>query len=353
MGAGAGALNGRSEKALDGSGSDGAGAVGQPPAISAAAAAEGGICWLLQAIDKEKSEKEWLAQKFEWLSARYDEKCLEVRHLQEEMDVVRSDLKMAMDVLHPLQAKRSTSATELLRGMQPAVVEKAQGDNASWGSRFSTGSPGFAPDAGATSSTQDISQVRSNLSTPTAMQLSPMQLSHSGSDGSISPTTGTLKERRGLKIGGLQVQDSHKKKLLDEAAHRAAEKEKEKREQEQQQAAVQSQMSLTRTPSSKFPLNTLHTHHEDEGDGAEDVEDAFKQTMIEPQSALLRRRAEDWSTKPSGPLSNAQPMVTAMKSSPVFGAIKHVKTDKVLSLEKEDPDCPCSPKRPGRKQGQF
>merc|ERR1712007_128471 len=59
---------------------------------------------------------------------------------------------------------------------------------------------------------------------------------------------------------------------------------------------------------------------------------------IEPMSALLRRRAEDWSIKPKTPKVIDQ----SGNSSPKEIGPLHVKAEKLQTLGE---DCPCSPKR--------
>jgi len=75
--------------------------------------------WLMSAVDKEKQEKAWLA-------AKYEEKCDDMTALRRELDQLRS-------MLGPAGVSSTSSAAEVrpnspLRGMQPAVMQKALGD---------------------------------------------------------------------------------------------------------------------------------------------------------------------------------------------------------------------------------
>uniref|UniRef100_A0A7S0F826 Uncharacterized protein n=1 Tax=Pyrodinium bahamense TaxID=73915 RepID=A0A7S0F826_9DINO len=113
---------------------------------------EGGMQWLLSVVDKEKQEKEWLAGK-------YDEKCAEVKALQQEIAILRNELNSQRTV-----SMEERQRTPPLRGMAPDVMSKVAGDTASF-----------------------------NMPTPTGG-------SSSSTDPSVSPAGGKLKERRGLKL---------------------------------------------------------------------------------------------------------------------------------------------------------
>eukprot|EP00441_Pelagodinium_beii_P025576 CAMPEP_0197666934 /NCGR_PEP_ID=MMETSP1338-20131121/64506_1 /TAXON_ID=43686 ORGANISM="Pelagodinium beii, Strain RCC1491" /NCGR_SAMPLE_ID=MMETSP1338 /ASSEMBLY_ACC=CAM_ASM_000754 /LENGTH=247 /DNA_ID=CAMNT_0043246071 /DNA_START=39 /DNA_END=782 /DNA_ORIENTATION=- len=75
--------------------------------------------WLMSAIDKEKQEKAWLAVK-------YEEKCDEIASLRQELDQLRPMLSggASSTAAAAVEVRPNTP----LKGMQPAVMQKAFGD---------------------------------------------------------------------------------------------------------------------------------------------------------------------------------------------------------------------------------
>lgn len=124
------------------------------------------LAWLVGAIDMEKREKEWLAGK-------YDEKCVEIRELREELLELRVELNNARAASN--EVSRDSVSRGRSRGMASPVVKKAQGDNASvWDDTTVPGRP--AP-------------IQTQRLAAPALPASP-------------PFTpgGTLKNRRGLQL---------------------------------------------------------------------------------------------------------------------------------------------------------
>jgi len=226
---------------------------------------EGSVQWLVNAVDREKQEKEWLANK-------YDEKCEEVRAMQQEIAGLRAELSN----------QRSTAAAEMqrpaLRGMAPGVVEKAPGDNAVFATANRT--------SNSSSSSTEPPGVTSPGTSPTGMS--------------------RLKERRGLKLS-IETNNQGRSKLTKESVVSPVREEAEETE-------------IRREVSTEVVRRESSSNINHEGS--------------EPMSALLRRRAEDWT-----PIR--MPAADSSANTGKIGNLR-VAADKVESLGE---DCPMSPKR--------
>mmetsp|Transcript_26759 Transcript_26759/g.84954 ORF Transcript_26759/g.84954 Transcript_26759/m.84954 type:complete len:257 (-) Transcript_26759:152-922(-) len=216
--------------------------------------ADGGMQWLLSVVDKEKHEKEWLAGK-------YDEKCAEVRALQQEITALRAELGQRS---HATDERRTTPP---VRGMAPDVMGKVAGD--------------------------------------TADARTPASASGSSAEPAITSPGNRLKERRGLK---LSIETPSRTRLKTDVS-----------------------------VISPLPEEVAHLRHSREpgvpaaGPAATTADDL----PVEPMSALLRRRSEDWGPLPGAASGSAGGLA---QNGPM-----RVRAEKVFNMQEDD--CPASPKR--------
>mmetsp|Transcript_135447 Transcript_135447/g.289659 ORF Transcript_135447/g.289659 Transcript_135447/m.289659 type:complete len:208 (-) Transcript_135447:102-725(-) len=87
-------------------------------------AVEGGLQWLILAVDKEKKEKEWLARKF-------DEKCAEAQSLHKELEAMRLELRVTQQAPQRLGSKGERETLGIVGGSATGLA----------GLRVSTGAP--------------------------------------------------------------------------------------------------------------------------------------------------------------------------------------------------------------------
>jgi hypothetical protein len=306
---------------------------------SAAAAAEGGVIWLISAIDKEKTEKEWLANRYEWLQKRYDEKCKEVESLQAELATFRASSKQ------PSQVKSASTTSEIVRGMAPPVVEKAMSDNAPWASSAplqNSGQSGVGSNCGAaggSGSADTHSRLAHSSTTPIPDRLG-------------SPSSPTLKERRKMNLKSIEV--ANRKPPGSRAGEAPA-------------VEAPAAASIAENDPPKDGSNTQRSGQSEESTGGPIVHSLSRTSVrfVEPQSALLRRRCSTWGSDSMGPTrslplqSFAAPCVDPVVTSEAIvrldskkdvepTAILKVSNEKIVSMSEMDPDCPCSPKRAGK-----
>merc|ERR1712060_777112 len=80
----------------------------------------------------------------------------------------------------------------------------------------------------------------------------------------------------------------------------------------------------------------------------EEVDGNWSSHGPEPMSALLRRRAEDWSIRPT--VNSIESSVGSVRASSAGMDSLNVTTEKVVKLlgEDEEGGCPSSPKRPSK-----
>jgi len=375
-------------------------------------AVEGGIAWLLAAIDREKSEKEWLANKYEWLVKKFDDQCEETKRLNEELASTRNELQLAKASLDQNQGAAGKSGQSLsftADALQPA------------------GSCVPAP------------QAPARAASPSSASGDAPKLAQQDAGDSPQPTSigGRLKERRKLTLGALVVEHENKPAAVvvtarrhDEIGEDTSEKAPVKLEAAagpvadkplenavgsstvHAEVAVPAENKASLSPPATSMRGFVSTSVKATPVKVEirspvrspkrvlspgmfatlpslptysDSRPGSKEVIEEPMSALLRRRAEDWSIKPASPsfaggqsMGSRSPILKKGMTTPAFiipsdgiaedeeedavtplPAITHTKSEcvgmgrivnhKVSTLE----DCPCSPKRPPRKGKQF
>lgn len=252
---------------------------------------EGGVQWLAGIVDREKQEKEWIA-------ARFEEKCTEVTELHKEMASLRAELETARRAQVAGYESRTTSAC-----VSPAAGNSGGGAQAS-----------AEPAVGKASSSP------SNTGRPDEQK--PV----GGSGG--------LMARRGMKLG------------IDTSA-------------QNRRAAANNQggggggvLKEVVSPVQEKPSEEAAAMAA-EGSQEMAVGHRGSNYVEEPMSALLRRRAEDWSVgganKEKAPApKEEEPKVILMEPG---ASVKNLQVapQKVFSLFE---DCPASPKRI-LKRGQF
>eukprot|EP00927_Polykrikos_kofoidii_P058870 TRINITY_DN5366_c0_g1_i1.p1 TRINITY_DN5366_c0_g1~~TRINITY_DN5366_c0_g1_i1.p1 ORF type:complete len:344 (+),score=65.79 TRINITY_DN5366_c0_g1_i1:93-1034(+) len=284
-------------------------------AASPMEASTGGVAWLLTAISQEKVEKAWLASKYEWLEARYDEKCVEVKMLSEELAAARSDLQLAQSMLNQSRGSklpgRSLAATCIVKGAMPL-----------------TGVSGIPADAFGTAP-MESSQcgTGADVSTPNS--------SCRGQDNS-------LRARRHMDLGSI-VTPNKKHDSLQVLPSM-------KEESESAPSTAKSPASAKSPPCGE--TSGSHTvereRYHDVSAVLETQDRSIKKANAdlskEPMSALLRRRKEDWSVHV--PASQAKQVASSEMPSQL---LKVVPT-KVMCLTGGDDDPPCSPKRGGNRR---
>lgn len=252
---------------------------------------EGSVHWLFSIVDKEKREKEWLA-------AKYDEQTAQVRALQKEVAELRRELNACRASSSSNTGEDRERVRTPMRGMAPDVIAKVPGD------------------AVAVSTPGKSSAILADLQD----QTSP-----------VSPSgAGKLKERRGLRTLSIETP------IRARAAPDAIQTQKvESKDKEEQPPASGEAVS---TASASTPVLGPRDVNAERKTGSRLV----AHEGGEPGSALLRRRKEDW-----------QIMETVLEKdekgadSPKLTDLQ-IKASKVLDL-----DCPASPKRPGRRRGDF
>lgn len=264
---------------------------------------EGSVQWLFSVVDKEKREKEWLA-------AKYDEQSAQVRALQKEVAELRRELHAnrtscvlaSGDNLEEVQRPRPGTP---MRGMAPDVIAKVPGDAAG------VATPG---------------NVHALLSSSTQDQSIPTSPSGSGK----------LKDRRGLKT--LSIETSGRVPRKPDAVQTQKAETKDGAESKEAQPILPGEAASSATAF--LPALGAAASGTERKTGSRQM----GHEQGEPASALLRRRKEDW-----------QVMATVLEKddriaeadSPKINDLQ-IKASKVLDL-----DCPCSPKRPGRKRDDF
>lgn len=266
---------------------------------------EGGVNWLACAIEAEKKEKEWLANK-------YDAKCEEVNSLQKEIRQLRQELD---------EARRGLPAPSTAASSAPAVAPSLMLSPAT---RVSNPSSPLSP-----------SSQEANVGSPG----SP----NGGAGG------GGLMGRRGLKLCNVNTPQRRAQVSTTPASLREC------------------------SPTPISPVKE-ETHKDTQPE---------EELPIEPMSALLRRRSEDWSGAASRKLTSSMSLGPAgtpgssMQLGPLGGNANgqagggqaggglaiggdaspklknlHVAAEKVYDMLGEE-DGPCSPKRilKSRKKG--
>jgi len=255
---------------------------------------EGSVHWLFSIVDKEKREKEWLA-------AKYDEQTAQVRALQKEVAELRRELNACRASSSSNTGEDRERVRTPMRGMAPDVIAKVPGD------------------AVAVSTPGKSSAILADLQD----QTSP-----------VSPSgAGKLKERRGLRTLSIETP------IRARAAPDAIQTQKVESKDKEEQPPASGEACVLAAAVSVNPCTSTAVL------GPRDV-NAERKTGSrlvaheggEPGSALLRRRKEDW-----------QIMETVLEKadSPKLSDLQ-IKASKVLDL-----DCPASPKRPGRRRGDF
>lgn len=392
-------------------------------ASTSSSSVDSAISWLLASVDKERADKEWLAKQFEWLKARYDEKCTECQVLKDDLAAARLEVQAAL--VFPAQAKRSVG--DFMRHTTPAAsaadpqreaagsgmdaVRAISNANTDLG-RAPAKEPadvGRAPakesaDAGRAPAKELVegrapakepAEARRAAAKEPTVPGSPHQQTQSSNGGSPrSPTTptrggGALKERRGLNLGGLQVDSRQAKQGQVLSPQNVAtspdsggppkssngeEVDKpEKAEVEREgwlsevrawdaQTSSKAENGPDRLPNVESPTSDANKADkpktgsvEDKADKCISPKNGSEKTIVvecssskarelmemrsEPQSALLKRR-EDWSIPKA-----VNQEVTSDEAKAVAKAL-NVVSSKIVSMSQEDPECPCSPKRP-------
>jgi len=330
------------------------------PGIPASTSLDGAVSWLMAAIEKERSEKEWLAKKCDWLMTKYDDKCCEVRSLQVEVATVHSDLETAQALLKPPDKRQSVH--DFLRSARPSI-EKTQGDAAA-GSGLHAARH-FTATANADSSqlpSPSLPQQQSQAEPPPQKQVEGVAQS---TDASPKGSCGNLRERRGLNLGGLNV---------------------ESRKSNSNMCSPQTAASLPDSPPCEEPSKSSEGDSVDKPDKPDEAKKVQKDAQVdktiilssppatkggsiatdeallaavrevsptmareimemraEPQSALLKRRKEDW-----GSGTGAKEESTSHNGTGIAKTL-NVVSNKIFSMSQDDSELPCSPKRISRK----
>eukprot|EP00929_Paragymnodinium_shiwhaense_P109773 TRINITY_DN76303_c0_g1_i1.p1 TRINITY_DN76303_c0_g1~~TRINITY_DN76303_c0_g1_i1.p1 ORF type:complete len:432 (-),score=141.29 TRINITY_DN76303_c0_g1_i1:150-1445(-) len=404
--------------------------------IKAAMSVEGGVAWLLAAIETEKTEKAWLAERYEWLLSRYEDKCAEASQLRKELDAARCDLQLAHSLVTPMRPgcdrmKMNKAQMLLARSSMPSH-HLAQSSSSHPGHQEAASSSTISRSVSAAASggghhaakalrgvgvetsppprsevqeekkatfSEDVRESRSKVKegsgagpAPTAeRERSPPSQRMQDPK---SPTT--LKERRAMmNLGNLQIQDSHIpgpqtsraplakvqfQAELSAIASNGSNYEDDKSKPPPNpnggdagagRSATSSPVNAAAAPAAKpqpqsppvqqQPAPAALTSYEKEAQlaaaKAANASNAATAMLdsAEPQSALLRRRKEEWTIAENAackkPPVEAASVATA-EADDKMAATLSVRAFKVFSMVDDD-DVPSSPKRPPKRGKKF